>query len=199
MSVGQTLLLLIIPFHYHKHTDMATTSKFNWLIAAVIGLAAVNLVFLGFIWFQKKEAAKEMHPPKDARDYLVAELQLNTRQQQQFDSLRKGHFEQMKKDREEMRDLKDAFFGQLTRGKGNDEKGVAQQIGSLQSQIDLNTFNHFAALRSLCTEEQKKKFDEIIGDVLRNMGRGPGGGPPPHEPPGPPPGEGPPPGNPPIH
>src|SRR6476660_5266187 len=110
----------IIPFHYRKHIDMVTTSKFNWLVTAITILAVVNLGFLGYIWLQKKEGTKEIQKPKHAGDYLVTGLKLNAQQQQQFDSLRKGHFEQMKKDREEMRGLKDAFFGQLKNGNGKD-------------------------------------------------------------------------------
>jgi protein CpxP len=186
------LLPLIILSRYRKHIDMTTTSKFHWLVTAVTMLAVVNLVFLGYIWLQKKDGTKEIQQPKDARNYLVKKLKLNAHQQQQFDSLRKGHFEQMKKDREEMKKLKDAFFGQLKNGDGKDGKGIAQQIGSLQARIDLNTFSHFAALRNICTTGQREKFDDIIEDVLRNMGRGPG--PPGGGRPGPPPGEGPPPG-----
>ena len=48
-------LPLIIPSHYRKHINMATTSKFNWLVTAITILAVVNLVFLGYIWLQKKE------------------------------------------------------------------------------------------------------------------------------------------------
>jgi periplasmic protein CpxP/Spy len=153
---------------------MATTSKLNWLAIAVIFLAAVNLVFLGYIWLERKDETKIFQQPHDARDYLVKQLRLNDVQEKQFDSLRKGHFEQMKTDREEMRRLKDDLFSQLKNGNGSGENGIARQIGEVQSRIDLNTFRHFASLRAICTEEQKKRFDEIIEDVLRNMGRGPG-------------------------
>jgi periplasmic protein CpxP/Spy len=155
---------------------MATTTKFNWLAIAVMLLAVVNLAFLGYIWMERKDEPKTMQEPKDARDYLVKELQLTQSQQQQFDSLRKKHFEQMRSDREETRRLKDAFFGQLKNGNAAGDAGTAQQIGALQAKIDLNTFQHFAALRNICTEDQKKRFDDIIEDVLRNMGRGPGPG-----------------------
>ena len=173
---------------------MATTSKFNWLAIAVILLAAINLVFLGYIWLERKDETKTIQQPKDARDYLVKELRLNETQQQQFDSLRKGHFEQMKNDREETKRWKDAFFGKLKDGNGSGDNSIAQQIGALQAKIDLNTFQHFASLRNICTEEQKKRFDEIIEEVLRNMGRGPGrpDGPPPGDRQGPPPPDGPP-------
>src|SRR5215217_5846986 len=161
---------------------MAITSKLNWLVIAVILLAVVNLAFLGFIWFEQKEKEQIREQPKDARDYLVTELNLNNKQQQQFDSLRKIHFQQMNTDRNEMRKLKDAFFGQLQNDSNSAANGLGQQIGDLQTKIDLNTFHHFAALRSICSNEQKQKFDKIIQNVLINMGRpGMAEGPPPRE------------------
>lgn len=178
----------IIPSRYRKLIDMATTSRFNWLAVAVMVLAAVNLAFLAYIWLERKDKP-EATQPHDARDYLVNELKLNESQQQQFDSLRKEHFGQVKADREQTRKLKDTFFGALKNGNADGDSSTAGEIGSLQAKIDLNTFRHFAALRRICTGQQKKRFDEIIEEVLRNMGRGPArpDGPPPGGRPGPPP------------
>jgi periplasmic protein CpxP/Spy len=140
-------------------------------------LAVLNLTFLAYIWFERSDR-KRPDAPKDARDYLVRELNLNVAQQRHFDSLRQGHFEQMQRDREEMRKLKDAFFGQLKNAGDTIPAALAQEIGAVQARIDLNTFHHFAALRRICTDEQQKKFDDIIQNVLKNLGR-----------PGPPPGD----------
>ena len=160
------------------HINMATTSKYNWLVIAVILLAFVNLASLGFIWFQNQNKNDRLPPPKDARDFLVNELKLNEKQVRQFDSLRKIHFEEMNKNRENMRWLKDSFFDQLKTETTVASDSLAKQIGAMQTKIDLNTFHHFRELRKICTGEQKEKFDNIIQDVLRSMGRGPQGEPP---------------------
>ncbi len=163
---------------------MASTLKFNWLVIAVIFLAVVNLAALGFIWLEKQKVNDRPHGNRDARDFLVNELALDKKQTQQFDSLRTIHFKEMNKRREEMRQLKDRLFDGLKIENDTAANTIAQQIGILQKTIDLNTFQHFAALRKICTEEQKQRFDRVIQDILRNMGRAPGG-----RPEGPPPGE----------
>jgi hypothetical protein len=78
---------------------------------------------------------------------------------------------------------KDAFFEMLPNASINDsllkkqsEKGLA-----FQQQLELLNFRHFQKLRALCTVEQQKRFDEIIKEVLLQMGG------PRMRPPGPPP------------
>ena len=76
-----------------------------------------------------------------------------------------------------MRGLKDEFFSQLSAPRNANTDTLAQRIGIVQAQIDLETFDHFSQLRSLLNEGQAKKFDNVIQDVLRTMG--PRQGPPP--------------------
>jgi periplasmic protein CpxP/Spy len=173
--------------------------KFNWLAVLVAGLVLLNIGLLGTVWLKKKpEAVSEKFPPKhDARDLLISELELDSMQVKSFDSLRKDHFNEIRGYRDAMRDLKDDLFQAISKPDGSQDS-IAAEIGKLQSKIELATFNHFAALRNICNEDQKEKFDEVIHDVLRSMGRpqGHGDGPPPRgrpprddEHPGPPPGE----------
>ncbi|MER3471469.1 MAG: hypothetical protein C4330_09065 [Chitinophagaceae bacterium] len=187
---------------------MPTTTKNNWLVIALIALVLINIATLAFVWLGKP---KDGVPPKgqgggNAKNYLIEQLKLTTQQQQQFDSLRTVHFNEMNDYREQMRQQKDALFEKLKLPTDSSYNSTAQQIGMLQSEIDLSTFHHFQSLRSILNDEQKKKFDNIIQDVLHNLGRlqgrpgmqegrpegPPNGGPPDDRPDGPPPGDEPP-------
>jgi hypothetical protein len=144
--------------------------RFNWLVAAVIVLALVNLGTLAFIWINKP--GHEERPLPEARDMLVRDLQLNEVQRAQFDSLRNVHFAGMQQYHEEMRRLKDALFDRLKTPADSSVHQIAVGIGEVQSKIDEATFSHFHALRALCDTAQKEKFDRIIQQVLRNMAPG---------------------------
>jgi protein CpxP len=160
---------------------MIPRSRYNWLVIAVIFLAVINLASLAFIWFGRPTETQGSTQWRGARDVLINDLDLDSAQVKKFDSLRQIHFGEIQVYLEEMRNLKDAFFGGM--GKQNDSSAnrLAQQIGTLQTRIDLNTYQHFAALRKICNQEQQQKFDRVIGHVLHNMGPGPNerpGGPP---------------------
>ena len=103
---------------------------------------------------------------------------MNDKQIKTFDSLRNGHFQKINHYREEMRGLKDSFFSQLRSPMSPRTDTLARRIGSLQTKMDLETFDHFSQLRSLLNEEQSKKFDNIIQDLLRTMDRRVGSPPP---------------------
>jgi hypothetical protein len=153
---------------------MATPSKSTWLLTAVIILAAINVVTLGFLWFGRRNP-----PPRhDARNFIISELQLNATQVHQFDSLRKIHFATVDALRDEVHQLKDQFFSRLPQ-RSSTVLQLADSIGNAQTKIEISTFEHFQALRDLCTPQQQQKFDRIIQEVLRTMGPGPGEGPPP--------------------
>jgi hypothetical protein len=151
--------------------------QFKWLVALVVLLVVANLALVATIWLKKDRDIK----PKggDAKDYLVEQLSMTGSQVSSFDSLRKGHFERMRKFQDEMKYLKESLFNQLKEPPSRQDS-VAQKIGELQAKIDLETFDHFSALRSILTVGQKKTFDNVIQTVLRNMARG--GGPPPQRP-----------------
>jgi len=146
-------------------------SKPSWLPIAVVVLAVVNLVTLGLLWFGRHNPP----PRRDARQFLVTELQLDAVQVRRFDSLRRVHFAEVDTLHEEMHRLKDALFARLPLAAGG--SAVADSIGSVQARIERSTFNHFAELRRLCNPQQQQSFDRVIKDVLRGMG--PEGGPPP--------------------
>jgi hypothetical protein len=46
--------------------------------------------------------------------------------------------------------------------------GLAEKIGDLQADIELEIFTHFSAIRELCNEDQKQVFDSIIEQMLRS-------------------------------
>ena len=145
----------------------------KWLIGLVTALVVVNVVLLAILWL--KHDNNTQLPRRDAKNYLVKNLSLNKEQEHSFDSLRKDHFERMRNYQEAMRHLKDDFFNRLSQPNSKPDS-IGKQIGELQTKIDLETFGHFSKLRSILNEDQQKKFDNIIQDVLHTMA--PRGGPP---------------------
>ena len=162
-------------------------SKNKLLTWLVVLLLVANAATIAMFWLGKVK-----HPPQSKgtpQEFLVKELQLNTKQQEQLDVLRKEHREAADQLREKIKNAKEAFFDLLKQQNVTDSvKQVSAKAVSIHTEeLDLLTLNHFQKIRALCTPEQQKKFDEIIQQVASMIGRPRPPGSPENGPQGPPP------------
>lgn len=173
---------------------METISKNKLLFTIIILLVLINVSTLSLMWYWK---IKEPHPPvveprrdgppPEGREFLKEQLKLSDFQMETVDKIRDEHLSQIRKIKDGMKELKDKLFSNLSNPDAdtNKLKEITNQIGTYEAKIDLITYNNFREVRKICTDEQKKKFDEIILDVLRmNAPRPHGMRPPPPRPDG---------------
>jgi Spy/CpxP family protein refolding chaperone len=161
----------------------------KWLTIISILLLVANAVTLTLLWTNKEkhhrdEAAPMPPPPQgQAFEFITKELSLTQAQQDAYKILREEHQAAQRVLQDSIRFAKDAFFDLL---KSPAVKDTVLQAASnkglaFQQQLELMTFKHFQKVRTLCTPEQQKRFDEIIKQVLLQMSG------PRMRPPGPPP------------
>lgn len=177
---------------------MNNITKSRLLSTVIIVLLVANIATLAVFLFKKDE--KKLPPPQKGGPFafLVKELALDSIQVLAYTKLRDEHQKNVEAFRAEIRNAKDALFDLLKDPNVNDGKlqEALNNIGEKEKAFDKVVFVHFQHVRSLCTETQKKKFDEIIQQALRMGPSGPQRqGPPPRDGNGPPPrdGQGPPP------
>jgi Spy/CpxP family protein refolding chaperone len=127
-----------------------------------------------------------IHPIHDGgeqgpADYIIKQLKLDDKQQQQFTELRKQHHDRMRKTHEKDKELHDLYFSLLKIDNPDKNKvdSIAILIGEQRKIMATVTFDHFQQLRAICNTDQKKLFDETINDILEMMA-GHGGEGPPH-------------------
>ncbi len=173
---------------------MSGTGNNKFLGYAVIGLAILNIALLVFIWFGSNHKERK-GPHKGGMIFLEQELKLTPEQKTKLEQLREEHFQNMERltqsSRKTRRELHNLWSEEASQA---EVKSLTEEIGDLQSQIERETFNHFAKIRQVCNEDQAEIFDSLIKDVLRQgerRGPKPGGlppkngrpgGPPPHRP-----------------
>jgi periplasmic protein CpxP/Spy len=161
---------------------------------AVVLLIICNMGLILTVWLRPCSAGA---PPQggQARDRVIRDLRFDDAQVKQYDELIRQHQQAMRPLRDEAARLHRLLFANL--GSAHEDQkyadSLSQLIGANQQQTEMVTFRHFAAVRAMCTDGQKPMFDNIIADVMRQMGGRPG--PRPEGEPGPPPpdGNGPPP------
>ncbi len=150
----------------------------TYIIAVLIGL---NLLSLYFFVVHKRIAHKrhshEWHDKdkgssKDARkshiEYMEKKLGLSKAQKETFDSLRKKHFAAMRPIWSTQKQLRELMFKNIGKPTFNADS-VAQLIGEQQQTMEAATYQHFNALRRVCTAEQQPLFDEAIASITKKM------------------------------
>ena len=155
----------------------------RWVPVITLLLLTANIVTLALLWTNNKPAKEHPgQPPGQAFEFITRELKLDPAQQDAYAKLRDEHQAGVRPLQDSIRKAKDKFFALLQEENVSDTlvQEYSKRIGELEQQRDVITFRHFQKLRSICNKAQQEKFDSIIQEVLRKMGR-------PGRPPGPPP------------
>jgi len=135
--------------------------KWLWFLG---GLLFLNLGLMLYI-FVKDNKILKLRPE---RTLLHEALAFSPEQMQKFEILRKEHHEMMKHKNEQIKILKDQLFiGFDLQYDEVEAKQIASKVGQLVAELDLNTLRHFQEVKTLCTDEQKVKFDEVIANILK--------------------------------
>ena len=149
-------------------------SKF--LKSVIIILLLINIGTLTFLWFHHSPH-EHPHSNPGVAEFLIHELKLNDKQQEQFEQLRNDHHHAIEQLQEQGHQLHHHFFDLLHTSPVDSSavEHAASAIAENQKQIELVTFYHFQKLRTICNSEQQHKFDEVIQDALRMMAPKPPG------------------------
>jgi len=146
-------------------------------------LAILNILLLVNTWRKPNHLPPPRFGEGGPAKMIIEELKFTPEQIQKFDKLKEAHQSAMRELKDKGKEIRTNYFD-LLKQEQPDQKmadSLASSIAANQKAIEVVTFDHFKEVRKLCDDNQKKHFDEIIGDILKNMVR-PEHGPPPHEP-----------------
>lgn len=131
----------------------------------IIILVILNLVCLGMLFSDRGSFLRPKHKPGAKQSFLAQELDFTPAQNKQFSSLQDTHFVEIRTLQDQKRKLMDQFFNEWeTQSKIT---AIADSVGNLQTRIELTTHSHFEAVRAICTEAQKERFDQVIREAMR--------------------------------
>ncbi len=157
-------------------------SKTKILIASVIALAIINIITLSVVWLQAKphfprhNFGMHQQPPHkkgfDHMDHFISnKLGFNDTQKKQFKELKRAHFEQIEKHHKQKRELMKELFQLLKADEVNNSKkaSLIAKSTALEQQMISTKFEHFQALKKLCTSDQLDAFLEMIERMENRM------------------------------
>lgn len=130
--------------------------KLLWIL--IILLIVVNGATLFFLISGRRPE------PGNRFDRTITEvLQLSEDQTRQFNVMKKAHHQEMIRVDREMRSTYETYFYLLSDTGNIPEKDSLENVlGKKQKEKIQITYQHFNDLKSICTPEQKEKFNELI-------------------------------------
>jgi periplasmic protein CpxP/Spy len=155
-------------------------SRIKLLNIAVIGLLLINVGTLTFI-FLSNHGSKGMghHPPRHSEEgpkkVIIERLGFDEAQQNAYDVIIMEHREKRREFNQRNHHLHDNLFALLKTPELNVavKDSLMTEIARNQKNMDELNFSHFQKIRSLCKEDQVKKFDALVddlGDLFRSGG-----------------------------
>ncbi len=142
-----------------------------WLIIVVL-LVLINIATLTFLWVQYKSPEKQ-GVGLATKDFVTKELELTPAQQKQYDSLRFIHRKEIMELNKKDRHLHDQLFENIS--VQNIDTALLDSMAYKLSLVEANkqkiTLYHFREFRKILTTDQQKKFDKILSQVLKLIGR----------------------------
>lgn len=149
---------------------MNPSGKNKLLVWLVVLLLVANAATIAMFWLNKK-SNQSARPNGAPKIFLIKELKLDEKQQEQLEVLVKEHRTAAQQLRRKTREAKESLFDLLKQANPTDstKQAAAKAVSLITEELDLLTLNHFQKIRSLCTAEQQTKFDEIIHQVTSMM------------------------------
>jgi Spy/CpxP family protein refolding chaperone len=142
----------------------------NWLI---IGLLTLNVLTISIIWMQttktKEPQRKEQGTrPSESVTLMRKALDLTEEQTNQLIKIQTSHLEQLRKNNDRLNENKLQLAEELFKNYPDTSLAnvKANEIGELQSKVEMLRFKHFHELLAICTPEQKEKLKPIVIEVI---------------------------------
>ncbi|MBS4065913.1 MAG: periplasmic heavy metal sensor [Chitinophagaceae bacterium] len=146
-------------------------NRATFLTALVLLLIAVNSVTLYLLF--KKDGSRDRRPTPAM---FFKKLGLDQQQEQQFEELRKSHFQKRDSLRGEDMRLRKAMADMITNGVKDSAAidSITNLLAANRKQFETNFYYHFQQMHSLLRPEQQQKLGEVLESILKRQGPPPG-------------------------
>jgi protein CpxP len=112
-------------------------------------------------------------------NFIVKALKFDKEQMAKLEDINIGHHEAMVDTSDEVKVLKDKLRSLITKEDVSDTEidSILNVLGEKEKAHEKMMFNHLRAIRDICTDKQKQRFEKIIKDAMRGGPRPGGAGP----------------------
>jgi periplasmic protein CpxP/Spy len=147
-----------------------------WIIAVLVLLNCFTLatIWLRQIPFPFIPAGEDPRPRRHGLNVLKEELNLSAEQISEFNLIRQRHFDKMRPLQNEIFSLRRELLDEIYKNEPDTQKVrlLAVRIGEKESERERFVFEHFMQMKSVCTPEQRDKYDRLLRELITPPDRG---------------------------
>ncbi len=157
---------------------MNTNRKNKSLISIIIFLLITNIAMLIFFVLLDKPQQSKIENQEQGRfsTALQNDVGFTKEQFDEYQVLRKAHFDKLRPLFKDLRDTKFQFYDLVYASPISDSlvDVAGDSIGEKQKQLDMQMFHYFESLRKVCRPEQLPKFDTAVKHLIIRLTERPG-------------------------
>jgi len=133
----------------------------------VVFLVLINTIILAYIFILKPNPNAKPKPGK----FIIESLELDETQISSFEQMKRDHRSQMNKLDEEYKNLLTQYLNGLKEKQVDSviNKTLEEKMAAIQIEKARITFSHFANVKSICREDQQKKLNNIVPELINVM------------------------------
>ena len=140
----------------------------------LVVLITVLVILNGVLIFMLVAKPHQRNNKPPARNFLINQLDFTEAQKKTFTELDEEHKDKMVHFERQIAHQKDALFSSFRTNDSNvNTRVIIERTSRLEVEKELEVFEFFKQVRTICTEEQKVKFHKIIKQALRGKRPGP--------------------------
>ena len=159
-------------------------SKIKLLSIGLLGLLAVNLGMLGFLFFSKPSGLSHERPEHGGdgpKRIIIEKLHFSEAQVMDYERLIQEHRSAIRELDANIRQTKNALYATLSDTSATGKDSLESRLGDLQRTIEKVHYNHFADIKKICTPEQLPYFNALTKELAKLFAPGKNFPPPPKD------------------
>lgn len=152
---------------------METAKKYKWALTGFIIMIILNIAVLLTVWMNIPDGRdwRDTHDPGHERPaphkFMQKELGLTNTQVDSMATLRKTHFQEMRRLRRHLeRDRKAYFDFLMSPDADNKQKkdSLVTQLTQRYLDLEQSLYRHMSEMKSILNSEQQQKFKRLMKD-----------------------------------
>lgn len=142
------------------------------LVFLVFFLLVSNILVLSYFMFWKQGTRNTNRNENGMVDHMKKELGLTEDQAASYKKLLQDHRSSIKQQGDSLKKAKSAFYNlALQEVTDSTIKVQSEALAARQVNLYLTMLQHFKRVRSLCSDEQRPKFDSMLVNMINRSSR----------------------------
>lgn len=140
--------------------------RLRFFLGIIVALVALNVGLLAWIWLRPAPTSDHRRNRANSGTFLADTLGFSPQQRQQVAILQKAYLQQVEPLQKPLKQARKAYFHLLDSSlTDTHRRELVLAFHQQAADIDLITLSHFDRVAAICTPEQRKLLNKLLGEL----------------------------------